>query len=502
MQPRNDVLLETEADDASGHHEVADAPHPLNQRVFVQAEGPFVEYRRTVGANGESVDEEITYRLDIPWFGWLFRRLIHRQLMRSVLESSRHSWWSPPDRLDSRQVLLLGLLAAASLSATFTNTLFTQTSTFAADTFGVDQSGLGRGGVAVRLGIVFALPFTIFADRVGRRKMLVAASWLAPTICALGALAPTFPILVATQAVGRPIGIAMAVLIGIVVTEEMPRNSRAYALSLMALSGGLGASVAVGNLWLADLGDNGWRLIYVLALVWLIVAFSLTRRLPETRRFEATQDRISTGSTQPRIRWRRFLLIASVAVLANVFVAPASYFQNNYLEDVRGLSGFGITLFTFGTATPASVGLLVGGRLADSIGRRQLLAICLPTSSLLLVWSFSVGGPMMWLTALVGGFVAGLAYPAFIVYRGELFPTGNRSRANGFVTALSLAGSSAGLLLVGELVSRNWSYGTAMMVVATGQILAALIAFCFYPETAHMDLESLNPEDQTVAGLV
>ena len=50
----------------------------------------------------------------------------------------------------------------------------------------------------------------------------------------------------------------------------MPRSSRAYALSVLALAGGLGAGVAVVALRLADIGANGWRLIYLLSLVWLL----------------------------------------------------------------------------------------------------------------------------------------------------------------------------------------------------------------------------------------
>ena len=98
------------------------------------------------------------------------------------------------------------------------------------------------------------------------------------------------------------------------------------------------------------------------------------------------------------------------------------------------------------------------------VGRRVVLAICMPLSTLLLV-GVHVGGSTMWLLALVGGVLGGAAYPAFTVYRTELFPTGNRGRANGFITALSLAGSSVGLLLVGALVHRGWSYGESMLLV-------------------------------------
>ena len=155
-------------------------------------------------------------------------------------------WWSPPDRLTQRNVATLGLLAAASMAAAFANTLFTQTASFAADGFGIDERGQGVGGVIVRLGVVIAIPFAMLADRRGRRQMIVVTAWLAPLWCALGAIAPNFWVLVGTQTIGRPLGLALALLIGVVAAEEMPRNSRAYALSVLALAGGLGAGVAVG----------------------------------------------------------------------------------------------------------------------------------------------------------------------------------------------------------------------------------------------------------------
>lgn len=474
--PRDDIL-----------EEVA-APTNGSSATFSQQEGPFTTYQRSIDMSPATVTQTIRYRIVIPWFGWLFALPLRNTLRHRPPQASR-PWWSPPDRLSPRHVATLGLLAAASMSAAFTNTLFTQTASFAADGFGIDERGQGLGGVIVRLGVVIAIPFATLADKRGRRQMIVVTAWVAPLWCAVGAIAPNFWVLVGTQAIGRPVGLALALLIGIVATEEMPRNSRAYALSVLALAGGLGAGVAVVALRLADLGNDGWRLVYLLSLIWLLPAYHLMRRLPETIRFQRRH------AMSPRLDRGRFAVIAVVAVTANLFVAPASFFLNRYLDDVRGYTGGGIALFTLSTATPASLGLIAGGRLADLIGRRALLAVCMPLSTLLLVGSFSVGGAPMWLLALGGGLLAGAAYPAFTVYRTELFPTGNRGRANGYVTALSLAGSSVGLMLVGGLVHRGWTYGQSMLLVGFGQLLAAAIAFVAYPETAHLELEQINPQD-------
>jgi len=88
-----------------------------------------------------------------------------------------------------------------------------------------------------------------------------------------------------------------------------------------------------------------------------------------------------------------------------------------------------------------------------------------------------------------------VAYPAFQVYRAELFATGNRGRANGWLTAVSLAGGSIGLVIAGQLIDRGWSFGTTMGLLAIGQGVAAVIAYLWYPETAHLELEQLNPQD-------
>ena len=79
-----------------------------------------------------------------------------------------------------RQLSVLGLLAAASMSSAFINTLFTQTVEFAADDFGVGDSGIGVAGAVVRAGIVLVLPVAALADRIGRRRVIVAVGFAAP----------------------------------------------------------------------------------------------------------------------------------------------------------------------------------------------------------------------------------------------------------------------------------------------------------------------------------
>jgi len=467
--------------------------------TFEQTEGPFLDYaRRITPAAGGALRETTSYRWSLPWFAWLFTLPLRWTIGRRFAPPGRRHhphgaptpFWAPPDRLDPRQLRVLGLLAAASMSSAFVNTLFTQTVNFAADDYGITDTGVGVAGAVVRAGIVFVLPVAVLADRIGRRRVVTAMAVAAPLVTAAGAVAPSFGLLVATQTIGRPIGLALDFLVAVVATEEMPRNSRAYAVSVLAMASGLGAGVAVMALPLADVSAGSWRYVYVVSLVWLAVAVSIARGLPETARFQRPHV------VAPALDRRRFGVLATAAFLGNVFVAPASLFQNGYLDEERGYSATLIAVFTLTTATPAALGLIVGGRLADIGGRRRIIALGVPATAGFLVLSYSVGGPLMWIAVFLAGLCGGITYPALAVYRTELFPTGNRSRGAGLLTAAALLGGIGGLLAMGSLLDRGWTHGRVIALLAVGQLAVVVIVAGWYPETAHRELEELNPLDR------
>ena len=195
--------------------------------------------------DGGEVVETTEYRLAVPWWGWLFLPLV-RSSVRRPPGRRRTPWWAPPDQLDARAIFVLGLLGAACLAVGYLNTLFTQTVDFAADEFGASEEAQGVAGtvVAVR-DRVLRSPFVIFADRVGRKKMLVIAAFCAPILCALGAVAPRrspgsrSPRPWAGRSPSRS-GCSSASW----PSRRCPGTRRAYAISLLALSTGLGAGLS------------------------------------------------------------------------------------------------------------------------------------------------------------------------------------------------------------------------------------------------------------------
>jgi MFS family permease len=101
----------------------------------------------------------------------------------------------------------------------------------------------------------------------------------------------------------------------------------------------------------------------------------------------------------------------------------------------------------------------------------------------------------MWVAAASAGIFGGLAVPSLGVYRAELFPTGARSGGGGLITTAALLGGSIGLLAVGALVDAGTPYAVAVGVTAVGQVLVVALLLTRFPETAHRELEELNPVD-------
>ena len=109
-------------------------------------------------------------------------------------------------------------------------------------------------------------------------------------------------------------------------------------------------------------------------------------------------------------------------------------------------------------------------------------------------------GWALWVASAVGSIVGAAAVPALGVYGPELFPTTSRGRTNGIISAVGVVGSSVGLLLAGSLADEFGTFGPAMALLAIGPAILAVLVITAYPETAHLELEEINPEDRVAPG--
>jgi MFS family permease len=476
LSPRDGFVLERRT--AEGRYEAIDGPVTAYVRtVEVQALDDAFRVRQTV-----------EFRLALTWFAWLFLPVV-RGDFGAVVPRGR-PWWSPIDRLDATAAQNLGSVMAVSFVASYCVSLISQTMTFAADDFGVSTSGQGFALGLARLDVLVALPLLTLADRKGRRWALLFTAAGACILSGLGALAPTMPLLVASQIVARGFGTAAAVTVVVAALEEMPRNNRAFALSLETASAALGVGLCLVLLPLADVAS--WRLLYGLALLGVPLVRSIGQRLTETRRFAAPHVQAGVSGHGARL-W----LLGVAAICLNLFSVPASQFQNEFLRDERGYSAGRISLFLVATNVFGAIGIVVGGKLADAHGRRAVGAFGVGAGVGATVVMFLVSGWPMWAWSVIGAIVGAVTIPSLGVYGPELFPTSFRGRANGIITGMARVGSVAGLVATGIPADRFGQIGKALALLAIGPALLVVLILLVFPETAHQDLEDLNPEDRT-----
>jgi MFS family permease len=483
LRPRDDVVAEVATGDGR----------------FAAAHGPFSTYSRTVDVDGRrdadgrrSATETIRFRLAVP-FWWVLFALPYRSALARPPGPARQRtpWWAPPDRLDARAATVLGLLCGITVVAGYLGTVITQTITYASSEFDASKTAQGTTLAAVRAGVLLALVLTAMADRRGRRRLLLFSAAAACVVTVTGAFVPSLAWLGASQLVARGFTSGLALLILVVSAEEMPAGARAYAFSLVTMAGALGAGVCLWILPLADVSDRSWRLLYVVPLLGLPIVVAVARRLPESRRFEAPHHDVELAGHGGRLR-----LLAVSGFLLAVFGAPATQFQNEFLRDERGFSASRITVFVILTSTPAAIGIVVGGRLADVRGRRHVAAAGIVGGTVLTVAMFVAHGWPMWMWSTAGAVAAGLVVPSMGVFRPELFPTGLRGKSAGLIEAVTVAGSALGLIGVGRLADRWGDFGRPVAITAVASLSVAVLVLVAYPETARRSLEDLNPEDR------
>jgi len=304
------------------------------------------------------------------------------------------------------------------------------------------------------------------------------------------ALSPNIVFFAAALFLTRTANAALGAMVTVLAIEEMPRGSRAWAVSVLAMSAALGAGIVVWAQPVAGLGPSWWRTVFVLPALMAPFVVGIMRRLPESRRFQ--QRRIEVA-IRPYLG--RVVLLGTIFFLMALFLSPIDWFRNEYLRDEHQFSAARVSLFVLATATPGGLGLYFAGRAADLRGRRIVTVIAASVGLGAIVVVYNTGGSTLWWLALVGAIVSSGLLPALGVIRGELFPTSIRARTGAIAGVFGVIGGSVGIVLAGWLRVRWGSFGPAMALLWSGPLVGTTLVWLFLTEGAGRELEDLNPED-------
>jgi AAHS family 4-hydroxybenzoate transporter-like MFS transporter len=503
-----DVLLAV-ARDALHLDEELNGQTPTNGRVTV-----------AVAAGRDGRPSQVTVAMEddihVPFFQWFFGPAYRRALERSARHAAetvaaaatgappprpqRRSLLLPPVAFTEAQTQLIATVALTVVIASFGAALFGQNLNPLADSFGVSNDDLGVSLAVTRAGTLFALVATALADRRGRRVVLLGSLG---AVCAgnlVSALAPTIEVFTGAQLVVRAAVNAALVVGGIAVVEEAPEGARAFSVAMLGLAGGAGFALSVVVLPIADAGPDAWRIAFLLSTLSALLIPVCARHLRETSRYEGLVRRSArrgqVREVVDRAYRRRFLLLAAIGFLSNIFSAPSAQFTNRFLEDERGFSSSGVAGFRAITAgLPGLFGILLAGRVTETRGRRSVAAVSLLIGTICTMIFFVGHGAVLWTFMTLAIVAAAPATLSIGTLDAELFPTEVRGTSNALLLVAYVLGSSIGLLVAGDLSDVVGGLGYAIAILGVAPLLAAIFLVPRLPESVGQKLDDVSPSE-------
>ncbi len=379
----------------------------------------------------------------------------------------------------------------------------------------ISEAALGNLLTLIRLGYIGSLLITPLADVFGRRRLLLYTIVAYTIFTGLAAIAPTAHFFVACQMLARVFAGAEGTVALVILSEEVDAGVRGWAVGLLAALSSVGFGIAA----LAFAGINvmpyGWRGLYALALIPLVLIIPLRRVLPESARFEREQrEGVSPRNVLAPVKalfsaYRgRLLMLIAVAFLGNLGGNPQAFFFSKYLQEAHGWSPANVSSLYFMGGALGIMGNIVAGRLSDRFGRRRMGSLFYVMAPMLTFWLYSsYSATRIPLPLVHSSFSAVIPIWIFqlffdvasstiaVAYSAELFPTSYRSTAGSVLSVAGTTGGALGFFLEGLLYRATGSHWIAVRYLAVFWLMAPIIMFFFFPETAGLELETISPEE-------
>ena len=369
---------------------------------------------------------------------------------------------------------------------------------------GITLLGWGIGGLAGG----------ILADYFGRKRMMMLSIILYAGLTGLTAFSTSLAMLIAMRFLtGLAIGAEWSTGIALV-AESWPDNARPKGLGLLQSGFGAGSFLAA-FIWYVlvqtqPLGDETWRLMFLVGALPAFCVFYVMRALDESerwlsavreRRWEAVEGEAcirTSGDKRPftlatlfrsaearRRVWLTFLMSLAtttgwwaVSTWTPVYAEQLAKAQG----EMAGVWGPRIALvYTLGGV----IAYMSSGFVADWIGRRAYLLVTF-AGSLIITWATYLWTGNLYVFSLLcflnGVITLGLGFSWMAIYPVELFTATVRS------TAASVVFNGARLvawifpIIAGALVANFGGITNAALIISSIYVLGLFVPF-FLPET-------------------
>lgn len=413
-------------------------------------------------------------------------------------------WWIPPflgrvPEMERRLVSLLGLVSLALFFESYDVSMLTAALKHIAHDLDIAENELGGAMAVIRLGALPAFAIAPLADRWGRRRVFLGTIVGSSVGTVLTAFAQTEWQFVVVQMATRTFLIASAVVAVVIVTEEFPAEHRGWAIGMVGALSACGHGLGAVLFAMIDDIPFGWRGLYAVGVVPLLLMPAFRRGVPETRRFVRMRAEGANARTPvwaplvalARAHPGRALGVAAAAGLLGIGEVSVFQFTGWFAQSVHGWAPGQYSLMVIAAGGFGIIGNVVAGRLADRIGRRVVGATffaLFPVGAIVFYngpdWSMPVAFACLVFCQTAGAVMVR-------AFSTELFPTAQRGTSSGWATLAQTLGWALGLWVVG-LGTEAGSHIAAMTSILSISVLLSGITLLLLPETSRRELESIS----------
>lgn len=373
------------------------------------------------------------------------------------------------------------LLCATGLFALFSSTISkSPVLPLFATSLGADPSGVGLvASVSAFMGVVASIPAGILSDRWGRRRMLLASSFVFATAPFLYFLVTDIWQLAAVRFY-HGLATAVFVPVGMALVSDLFHQERGEKMGWFSTSTLLGrfiAPLAGGGILGALAADPAfsYRIVYLVCGIAGMIMFVLALHIPET----------STLKTNNR-RWKdTFITFRSVisnrAIVITALVEAAILFAYGTFETFlplyalqSGLSAYEIGVFLSSHVITLALTKPFMGRFSDRHGRRpQICAGALSGAvSIAGIALFSTFLPLLGFSILFGLSMSILT-SATAAHIADLSRAEGRGSAMGVLGSVMDIGHTTGPIVAG-IIAAAFGFGPAFIAAGAVLVLSAI----------------------------
>jgi putative MFS transporter len=399
-----------------------------------------------------------------------------------------------PDQARAYRRKLLIFLGVATFFEGFDQMALAQLLPSVEREFSLDALQVGALVAFVNVGTVAAYLLVRQADRVGRKPLLnvtIVGYTITSFLSGLAPNAVTFAIL---QLLSRVFLIGEWVVSTVYAAEEFPASERGFAIGLINAFSSLGAVLCAGVVPLLLRAPWGWRTVYFLGTLPLLLLAFARRGIHETSRFEAVPASQRVPKPLGRILRspyrKRVLQLALIWGLTYLCTQTAiTFFKSRMVGELHRSEDEVGQIISAAALISMPLVFLVG-KLFDRFGRKPTATAIFIATAVGTVGAYTAEStPLLFVSAVLAVFGAAAVLPALNAFNTELFPTDLRSDAFAWSNnLLGRLGYVTAPIAVGAAADR-FGWGPAVAATAIGPVAALALIWLWLPETSGRELE-------------